>query len=393
MLPKPAVLGGSPLADPPIRLVRPVLPAFADMQNDVAETLASGMVTKGMYLTAFEQAVAEHLEVAHAVAVSSCTTGLALIYRALGLNGPVIVPSFTFMATVSALIWAGATPRFVEIDPATTNIDPAAVRAALTPEVVGIVGVHNFGNPADIDALQSIAADAGVPLVFDAAHGFGALFQGRPVGGFGAAESFSLSPTKLLIAGEGGIVATNDAELARRIRVGREYGNDGKYGTEFAGLNARMPEYNAILGRYSLAQLETAASNREHYAAAYRERLSELAGLGFQSVRSGDRCSYKDFSITVDGAEFGLSRDELARALAAEGIDSRAYYDPPVHRHAAYAAYAPPADALPKTDWLAATSLSLPIHSQMDEVTIDLVCTAIQRIQAHAPSIRSAVRS
>ena len=393
MLPKPAVLGGSPLADPPIRLVRPVLPAFVDMQNDVAETLASGMVTKGMYLTAFEQAVAEHLEVAHAVAVSSCTAGLALIYRALGLNGPVIVPSFTFMATVSALIWAGATPRFVEIDPATTNIDPAAVRAALTPDVVGIVGVHNFGNPADINALQSIAADAGIPLVFDAAHGFGALFQGRPVGGFGAAESFSLSPTKLLIAGEGGIVATNDAELARRIRVGREYGNDGKYGTEFAGLNARMPEYNAILGRYSLAQLETAASNRVHYAAAYRERLSALAGLGFQSVRAGDRCSYKDFSITVDGAEFGLSRDELARALAAEGIDSRAYYDPPVHRHAAYAAYAPPADALPKTDWLAATSLSLPIHSQMDEITIDLVCTAIQRIQAHAPSIRSAARS
>lgn len=385
---KPALLGGIPLAATPIRLVRPVLPTFDAIQAEVAATLASGMVTKGQHLAAFEQAVAEHLGVAHVVAVSSCTTGLALVYRALGLNGPVLVPSFTFMATVSALIWAGATPRFVEIDPATTNVDPDAVQAALAPDVVGIVAVHNFGNPAAVDALHTIAAAAGIPLVFDAAHGFGALRDGRPVGGFGVAESFSLSPTKLLIAGEGGIVATDDEELARRIRVGREYGNDGHYGTEFAGLNARMAEYNAILGRHSLAQLETAATNRNRYAAAYRERLSTLPGIGFQHVRAEDRCSYKDFSITINASEFGLSRDHLAQALAAEGIDSRAYYDPPVHRHAAYAAYAPPNGALPKTDWLAASSLSLPIHSLMETQTIDLVCSAITRIQAHAPSLR-----
>ena len=386
---KPALLGGIPLATTPIRLVRPVLPTFDAIQADVAATLANGMVTKGQHLAAFEQAVAEHLGVAHVVAVSSCTTGLALVYRALGLNGPVLVPSFTFMATVSALIWAGATPRFVEIDPATTNVDPDAVQAALAPDIVGIVAVHNFGNPAAVDALHTIAAAAGIPLVFDAAHGFGAQRDGRPVGGFGVAESFSLSPTKLLIAGEGGIVATNDEELARRIRVGREYGNDGHYGTEFAGLNARMAEYNAILGRHSLAQLETAASNRNRYAAAYCERLSTLPGIGFQHVRAEDRCSYKDFSITINSGEFGLSRDQLAQALAAEGIDSRAYYDPPVHRHAAYAAYAPPAGALPKTDWLAASSLSLPIHSLMDDSTIDLVCSAIERIQAHAPTLRA----
>ncbi len=386
---KPALLGGKPLAADPVRLVHPVLPAFDSMRAEIAETLSSGMVTKGAQLVAFEQAVASHLGVDHAVAVSSCTTGLALTYRALGLNGPVIVPSFTFMATVSALIWAGATPRFVDIDPATTNLDLAAVRAALSPEVVGIVAVHNFGNPAAAHELEAIAANAGVPLVFDAAHGFGARYERQPVGRFGRTECFSLSPTKLLIAGEGGIVATNDAELARRIRVGREYGNDGHYGTEFAGINARMAEYNAILGRHSLLQLETAAENRRRYAALYREQLGDLPGIGFQSVRPADRCSYKDFSITLEAAEFGLSRNRLAAALAAEGIDSRAYYDPPVHQHTAYARYAPPAASLPQTIWLAARCLSLPIHSQMEPATIDIVCQAIRQIHHHAPELRA----
>lgn len=384
----PVLLGGELLTHTPIRLVRPVLPAFEDINDAVAETLATGMVTKGAYLTAFEQSVAEHLGVEHVVAVSSCTTGLALIYKALGLRGTVIVPSFTFMATVSALIWAGATPRFVDVDPTTTNLDPASVQAALTTDVQAIVAVHNFGNPAAIDDLQTIANDAGIPLIFDAAHGFGALYKGQPVGRFGTAESFSLSPTKLLIAGEGGIVATNDGELARKIRVGREYGNDGNYGTEFAGLNARMAEYNAILGRQSLFQLEDAAVNRSTYAAAYTERLSELPGIGFQQIRPDDRSSYKDFSITLDPEVFGVSRNLVSRALAAEGIDSRAYYDPPVHRHAAYKQFAPADHDLPNTNWLAATSLSLPIHSMMEEETIEIVCTAMQRIQHYAPQLR-----
>ena len=387
---KPVVLGGSPLTSAPIRLVRPVLPELDAMLPDIRDTLATGMVTKGRYLAAFEAAVAEHVQVEHVVAVSSCTTGLALVYQALGLNGPVLVPSFTFMATVSALVWAGATPHFVDVDPTTTNIDPEAVRRVLHADIQGIVGVHNFGNPADIQALEALAADAGVPLIFDAAHGFGACYQGRPVGGYGRAECFSLSPTKLLIAGEGGIVATNDAELARKIRVGREYGNDGSYGSEFAGLNARMSEYQALMGLHSLAQLEQAATNRNQYAAMYRERLSIIPGIQFQAVRPDDRCSYKDFSIMIDAAEFGVDRNTLHQALAAEQIDSRAYYDPPVHAHAAYQHYAPTdvTASLPHTVWLSEASLSLPIHSAMDEATIDTVCAAIKRIHTYAADIQ-----
>ncbi|MFD3166374.1 DegT/DnrJ/EryC1/StrS family aminotransferase [Herpetosiphon sp. NSE202] len=384
---RPAILGGTPLATSPIRLVRPVLPEFATLAPEVEQTLISGMVTKGQHLAAFEQAVADHLGVAHAIAVSSCTTGLALTYRALGLNGPVIVPSFTFMATVSALIWAGATPRFVDIDPATTNIDVKAVRAALTPEVQAIVAVHNFGNPAAIAELEALANEAGIPLIFDAAHGFGAQYNGQPVGGFGTAECFSLSPTKLLIAGEGGIVATNNDELAHKIRTGREYGNDGKYGSNWAGLNARMAEYNAIMGRHSLDQLEQAARQRSQYAALYWAALFATPGIDFQAVRPSDRCSYKDYSITIDARYFGLSRDMVRQALAAEGIETRAYYDPPVHRHAAYAQFAPAEGSLPKTDWLAKASLSLPMHSEMEFDTIETVCNAIKLICAYGEEI------
>ncbi|XSG74696.1 DegT/DnrJ/EryC1/StrS family aminotransferase [Herpetosiphon llansteffanensis] len=384
---RPAILGGTPLATSPIRLVRPVLPEFATLAPEVEQTLISGMVTKGQHLAAFEQAVADHLGVAHAIAVSSCTTGLALTYRALGLNGPVIVPSFTFMATVSALIWAGATPRFVDIDPATTNIDVKAVRAALTPEVQAIVAVHNFGNPAAIAELEALANEAGIPLIFDAAHGFGAQYNGQPVGGFGTAECFSLSPTKLLIAGEGGIVATNNDELAHKIRTGREYGNDGNYGSNWAGLNARMAEYNAIMGRHSLDQLEQATRQRSQYAALYWAALFAMPGIDFQTVRSSDRCSYKDYSITIDASYFGLSRDMVRKALAAEGIETRAYYDPPVHRHAAYAQFAPAEGSLPKTDWLAKASLSLPMHSEMEFDTIETVCNAIKLICAYGEEI------
>ncbi|HEX2980273.1 MAG TPA: DegT/DnrJ/EryC1/StrS family aminotransferase, partial [Anaerolineaceae bacterium] len=283
----PAILGGKPRFDRKIQIVRPVLPSMSEMQADMDRILSSGMVTKGPYLKAFEDAIAQHLGVKHAIGVSSCTTGLMLTYRGLGLTGDVVVPSFTFMATVSALVWCGLRPIYADVNPETTNLDPAAAEAAITPRTSAIVAVHNFGNPAEIDALEAVARRHGLKLIFDAAHGFGALYQGKPVGGQGDAQVFSLSPTKLLITGEGGIVATNDDALAERIRIGREYGNDGHYDTLFAGLNARMPEANALIGLRSLERLEDAASTRNNTVAMYQELLGSLPGVAFQKVAPG----------------------------------------------------------------------------------------------------------
>ncbi len=383
----PALLGGSPVFKNSVHIVRPVLPQFPDLAEDIQRILESRMVTKGRYLEAFERAVCEHLGVKHAVAVSSCTSGLMLTYRSLGLTGEVVVPSFTFMATVSALIWAGLRPVFADVDPGTTNLDPQAAEAAITPQTAAIVAVHNFGNPADVERLQAVADRHGLKLVFDAAHGFGAIHQGKPIGFQGDANVFSMSPTKLVITGEGGLVATDDDELARNVRVGREYGNNGTYDSAYAGLNARLPEINALMGLHSLKALENAAQSRNRTVQLYRQELGCLPGLGFQKVRPADRNSYKDFSVTVDSQAFGLSRDELAAALAGENVDTRKYYDPPVHRQTAYARFYD-GRPLPHTDWLAATSLSLPIWSEMEPEIAGGICAAIQRIHQHAGKVR-----
>lgn len=360
-----------------VNLVRPVLPQLDEFADEVREILESGMVTKGQQLEAFEAAVADHLGVEHAIAVSSCTTGMMLIHRGLGLTGEAIVPSFTFMATVSAVVWAGLTPVFVDVDPETYNLDPARVEAAITSDTSVIVAVHQFGNPADVEALEAIATRRGLALVFDAAHGFGARYQGVPVGRQGTAQSFSLSPTKLVIAGEGGIVATKDATLAARVRMGREYGNRGDYNSALAGMNARMPEFNALLGRHSLRRVEEAAERRNAVATLFRRGLGDLPGLHFQRVRDGDRHSYKDFSLRVDGEAFGLSRDDLASALNRAGIDTRNYYDPPVHRHDAYRQFAGEVD-LPVTERLAAGSVSIPVWSHMTDEIAARITGAIQ---------------
>jgi dTDP-4-amino-4,6-dideoxygalactose transaminase len=224
--------------------------------------------------------------------------------------------------------------------------------------------------------------------LFDSAHGFGTLYQGKPVGGQGDAHCFSMSPTKLLVAGEGGIVSTNDDALAQHIRLGREYGNDGTYDSAFAGMNARMPEISALMGLYGLPLLEGTARGRNDVARKYRAGLESLPGLHFQAVRPGDRSSYKDFSIVVDAEAFGLTRDELALALRADHVDTRKYYDPPAHRQTAYQHFAAPGQELPRTEALAQGSLSLPIGAQVDDAVIAGVCQAIAAIQAHRNEVR-----
>jgi dTDP-4-amino-4,6-dideoxygalactose transaminase len=228
-------------------------------------------------------------------------------------------------------------------------------------------------------------------LIFDAAHGFGALYQGIPVGPQGDANVFSLSPTKLLIAGEGGIVATNNDELAEKIRIGREYGNDGNYDSLFAGINARMAEFNALLGLRSLKLLEQSARHRSRIATLYHEQLGALPGIRFQEIEPGNRNSYKDFSIVVDPDALGLSRDELASALAVENIDTRKYYEPPAHRQTAYREYAS-TDPLPNTEILASRSLSLPIWSHMETGVAMTICDAVKRIHQFAGEIKLALR-
>lgn len=389
----PALLSHRPAFEALVPIVRPTLPPFEkDLRRELGDIIESGTLTKGDYLREFEARVAEYLGVRHAVGVSSGTLGLLLTYQGLAFREEVLVPSFTFMATVHPLLLLGVRPIFVDIDPKTWNIDPARVEAGITSRTTAIVAVHNFGNPARVAGLQSIASRHRLKLVFDAAHGFGSLYQGRPVGGFGEAEVFSLSPTKLLVAGEGGIVATNDDRLAEHVRIGREYGNPGNYGSEFPGVNARLPEFNAALGIRGLAMLEENATRRNRLVASYREALDMVPGITFQEIAPEDRCSYKDLSIAVDESTFGLARDELALALQAENIDTRKYHDPPVHTHRTYRDQRrTQSDPLSVTSEIAGKSLSLPIWSHMGLDIVEKISGAIREIHIHSSEVRTAL--
>jgi len=366
-----------------VPFVRPDLPAFDDVEPVFRQVFASGMLTKGAALVELEAAARDLTGAADVVAVSSCTVGLALGLKALGhMQGDpgrreVIVPSFTFLAGPAAVEWAGFEPVFVESDARSWTVNPADVAAAISPRTAAILACHTFGCPCDVAGLEALAESTGIPLMIDAAHGLGTQIAGRQVGAEGFAQVFSLSPTKLVVAGEGGLVATSSLEFAAALRRLREYGNDGDYSCSLAGLNGRLPELSAALGRASLERLPEVVARRRAAAQAYLDALGGTPGLGFQAIAPNAGSSWKDFSITIDPDAFGAGRDAVRTHLAAQGIDARAYYSPPCHRMPAFSRYHQPTRRLATTDSLAACSLSLPMGAHVTPAVARAVAACV----------------
>lgn len=384
---RPAILGGSPAFPEGLQFARPFVPPLDQVVARLEPSYQRGMLTNADLVREFEEAAAERLGVAHAVAVSSCTAGLMLVLRALEVQLPVVLPSFTFSASAHAVAWNGAIPRFVECDPDTFQVDPVAASSQMDG-AGAILATHVFGAPCPVEAVQALAAETGVPAVFDAAHAFGALRAGQPVGGFGAAEVFSLSPTKLVVGGEGGVVATNRDDVAASVRIGRDYGNPGDYNTRFVGLNARMSEFHAAVALESLVLLDEHLVRRQDIAAAYRKAISGVAGVRAQEIDNSDVSTYKDFTVFVDESQFGLDRDSVVRALAADGIATRCYFSPPVHRQQAYAGISGP--PLPITDVAASGVISLPMFADLGTETAERVAEVLVALHEHAEEVRAA---
>ncbi len=368
-----------PAASPAIPLARPGVADPAQVAADVEAILRSGMLTNGPYVRRFEQEAADYLRVRHCVAVSSCTAGLMLVLRAAELSGDVIVPSFTFAATAHAVQWNGLRPVFADIDPRTLTLSPEAVEGAVGMHTSAILATHIYGTPCDVEGLRRVADQNGIRLFFDAAHAFGSEHHGTRVGGFGDAEVFSLSPTKVVIAAEGGLIATNDDRLAERCRIGRDYGNPGDYDCRFVGLNARMSELHAATALASLADLDERLLERNRLAAAYTSALRGVDGLSIPQVPAGDRSTYKDYTVLVDPDVFGLDAGAVARFLLGERIETRRYYSPPVHAMRAYRTAGGTAGALPVTDQAAQQVLTLPLWVGMTDSQIEQVTDAIRR--------------
>lgn len=377
----PAVLGGRPAFAEPLPLVRPSVPDTERVAETVRRILLGGVLTNGPYVRELEERAAEYLGVRHCIAVASCTAGLMLVLRAADLSGDVILPSFTFAATAHAVVWNGLRPVFADVDRESLTLSPRTTARAVGVRTAAILATHTYGTVCDVEGLTEVARANGSPLFFDAAHAFGSRHRGTPVGGFGDAEVFSLSPTKVLVAAEGGIIATDDNLLAERCRMGRDYGNPGDYDCRFVGLNARMSEIHAVIALASLDGLDARIQRRNVLAALYREGLEELPGLAFPRVGSEDLSTYKDFTILMDPEEFGLTAERLAEALAAEGLETRRYYAPPVHRMRAYRLHSALNGDLPVTDWAASRVLTLPLFSDMSEEDVERVVEAIRRVR------------
>jgi len=362
---------------PILPITRPTLDSFERYLPLFKKTLQSGLLTQGVHVQAFEARAAKYLGVKHCVAVSSCTSGLMLVLKGLGLSGEVILPSFTFAATGHPLIWNGLKPVFVDIDPDTYTIDREAVERAITKKTSAILATHVFGVPCNVEALQRIAKKYKLKLIFDAAHAFSASVHGKKVGTFGDAEVFSLSPIKILTAAEGGLVATNNDALANFVRLGRNYGDDGTNNMLFAGLSARMSELHAAVALRSFASLPRNLKNRTAKAAYLTKALKGIdRRLVFQTVPKGYSTTQYIFSVRIDPS-LGYTRDELHDFLAEEGIRTRKYFYPPLHTQPPYRPYAKKV-TLPVTDAVTHTILALPMYSHMTKKDMDRVVHAVK---------------
>lgn len=371
-------------------MARPVLPKPEAVLPSIAAIIESGQLTKGENLRLFEEEAASYLGVDQCVAVSSCTSGLMLCLQAVarklgaGDSRKVALPGFTFLAGATAVSWAGLEPLFVEVNSETMNICPSHLEKVLDKEKpAAVMGVHCFGNPASIQELEHLCSSREIPLLFDAAHAFGSSTQGEKIGGQAWCQVFSLTPTKMVVAGEGGVVATNDTTLARDLRVGREYGNDGNYDTVFPGLNARMSEFHAILARESLRLLDQVVKQRNEVACRLLGALSEVPGLTFQTIAESGHTTYKDFTLVIDEKEFGLDRDRVADLLLEEGIPTRKYFSPPCHKHQAFRHLEK--RELPITEKLSKECLSIPLLS-LD--TVSGIADTFKKLHHHAEELR-----
>jgi perosamine synthetase len=358
----------------------------------IDDSLRTGALTLGPHTEALEHAFAARHQAAHAIAVSSGTSALEIVLRSLDVaRREVIVPANTFFATAAAVLHAGGTPRFADIDPATLALSPQTVEAVLSPATVGVLTVHIGGIVSpDVIALRDMCARHGLFLVEDAAHAHGSSVHGRAAGSFGTAAAFSFYPTKLITAGEGGIIVTADEHLRDEAVVYRDQGKAGFLGGEHIRLGAawRMSEIHAAIALVHLRRLDEFIAARQAVAARYDEALADIEGVS--ALHLPDACVsnyYKYVALlepSIDRAELKQRLRELGVALSGE------VYPRPLHREPVFADLY--ADPLPIADDICHRQICLPIHSDMTSDEAEQVIAAL-RTTLHGSRNRSLQRA
>jgi perosamine synthetase len=344
---------------------------------------SSWISSTGAFVDRFEREFAGFCGTRAAISVSNGTAALHLVLATLGLSGrdEVIVPSLTFIATANAVSYLGAKPVFADVDPATWCIDPTAVEAAITPRTRGIVAVHLYGHPADMDAINAIASRHGLWVVEDAAQAHGARYKGRGVGSLSTAGAFSFHGNKIIASGEGGAVTLDDAALEARARLLRGQGMDAdrRYFFPVVGYNFRLTNVACAVLCAQMERVQAMIGRRREIFARYRAQLAGLPGIEFQPVAPWAEPAPWMFCIVVDEPHFGRGRDDLMRHLERARIETRPFFIP-AHTMPPYSSHACQPHGLPRSTRLAGDGICLPTYAGLVDADIDRVADAVRSL-------------
>ncbi len=352
-----------------INIAKPLI--GEEEKQAVLEVLSSGVLAQGPRVKAFEEAFAEMSGVKHAIATTSGTTALhtALLAHGIGPGDEVITSPFTFIASANSILYVGAKPVFVDIDPSTFNINPALIEDAVTPKTRAIMPVHLFGLCCDMDAIMEIASKHGLIVIEDACQSHGATYKGKKAGAFGTG-TFSLYPTKNITSAEGGMITTDDDVLAENCRVIRQHGMRRRYYHDELGFNFRMTDVHAAIGLAQLRKLEMFNQKRRKNA---QYLSSHLKGVATPVVPDGYEHVFHQYTIRVGDGK----RDGLITHLQEKGIGCGVYYPVPIHQQTFYVKDLGYNQTLPEAERAAQEVLSLPVHPDLSESDLEAIVTAV----------------
>jgi len=386
-----AVFGGKYLFKKKIHVGRPNIGDLDLFKTYVDEIFESHWLSNnGPFVQRFEQHISSELNAKHCIVMCNGTVALELSIRALGLKGEVIVPSFTFIATVHALLSEGIKPIFCDIDPETHDIDPSMIERLITPETSGILGVHLWGRACDHKTISVIAAKNGLKVIYDAAHAFMCSSGKTMIGNFGNAEVLSFHATKFCNSFEGGAVITNDDRLAEKLRLMRNFGFSGKDHVIHHGTNGKMNEISAAMGLASLNNVDLFITANEQNYKMYRKLLEPIDGLSVLQYSSEEKNNYQYVVVEVNEKQFGLSRDVLLDILTSENVLVRRYFYPGCHRMEPYKTLYPEVnDRLPITTQLCQEVMVLPTGTGVSIDEVSQICSLIVFISNKAEEIRA----
>jgi perosamine synthetase len=360
-----------------IPIAKPIM--GEDEINAVTAVLRSGIIAQGKKVEEFEGAFAGFVGTKYAVAVNSGTAALhiALLAHGIGEGDEVITSPFTFIATANSIFFTGAKPVFADIEEDSFNIAPDNIAEKITSRTKAIMPVHLYGQPCDMKKIMRIAQESGLIVIEDACQAHGAEYEGKKAGSFGTG-CFSFYPTKNMTTGEGGMITTNDEDLAQKARMIRSHGQRQRYFHEILGYNYRMTDIAAAIGLCQLEKLEEFNNKRIENAGFLTERLTGVKGLTPPKARPHVKHVFHQYTVRIT-KDFAMSRDELRKRLLDKGVATEVYYPLPIHKQPLYQSLGYN-DQLPNSEKAAREVLSLPVHPSVTKEDLENVVRAIQDI-------------